>query len=55
MLRKLLNVYNLDLERVLSNSIEFEDIEAYGGPIGSIFNNYFNFKNNKSTRSSKIV
>ena len=47
--------YNLDLERILSNNIDFKNIKAYSRLIESIFNSYLDFKNNKSIRSSKIV
>lgn len=55
MSRSSLDGYNLDLERVSSNGTEFEDIEAYGGPMGSMFDDYFDFKDDESARSSKTV
>ena len=50
-----MDVYDLDLERVPSNDTEFEDIEAYGGPIGSMCDDYLDFKDDESLRSIKTV
>lgn len=55
MSRNSLNGCDLDLERVSSNGTEFEDIEAYGGPMGSMFDGYLDFKDDESVRSSKTV
>lgn len=55
MSRKSLDVYDLDLERVPSNDTEFEDIETYGGPIGSMCDDYLDFKDDESVRSIKTV
>ena len=55
MSRNSLNGCDLDLERVSSNGTDFEDIEAYGGPMGSMFDGYLDFKDDESVRSSKTV
>jgi hypothetical protein len=55
MSRNSLDVYNLDLERVSSNGTGFEDIEAYGGPIGSMFDSCSDFRDDESVTSIKTV
>ncbi|KAG9186448.1 hypothetical protein G6011_09556 [Alternaria panax] len=55
MSRKSLDVCDLDLERVSSNGTEFEDIEAYSGPMGSMSDGCLDFTDDESVRSIKTV
>jgi hypothetical protein len=44
MLRNLVDINDLDLERVLSSSTAFEDIEAYSGLMETMLGGYLDFE-----------
>ena len=49
------DVDDLDLERASSSSTVFEDIEAYGEPIGTMFDGYLDSSDYESVTSAKTV
>ncbi|RMZ74091.1 membrane protein [Pyrenophora seminiperda CCB06] len=55
MSRNSLDVDDLDLESVSSSGTKFEDIEAYEGPMGTMFDCYPDYKDDESVTSIKTV
>jgi hypothetical protein len=55
MSNNLVDVDDLDLERVSSSSTEFEDIEAYSEPMETLLGGYLDFEDDVSVTSAKTV
>ena len=55
MLENLVDVDNLDLERVSLSSIVFKDIKAYSKLVETMLGDYLDIKDDVSVASAKIV
>lgn len=55
MSKNLVDVDNLDLERVSLSSTTFEDIEAYSEPVETMLGDYLDIEDDVSVASAKTV